>query len=85
MGIKIEPIEQEKKFKPFKITLDIENETQANLVYAVLNIGDAGMGKLLDNFGYKQDGIVLDYYQDAFSGKIFNEYEDYIEQMMKQK
>ena len=34
--IKITPIQEEKKFKPFSITLDIENETQAALIYAGL-------------------------------------------------
>lgn len=37
MGIKIEPIEQYKKFKPFKLTIDITNESEASMIYALLN------------------------------------------------
>lgn len=83
MGIKIEPIEEEKKFKPFKITLDIENETQANLIYAVLNAGKDSRINLLNQFGMSDSFLPFKNGQKGFPYDDYNEFDDYIKSMLK--
>jgi hypothetical protein len=67
MAIKIEAIEQDRKFKPFKITLDIENEAQADLMYAVFNSCNH-----LPSISYLLNMITDK--QGSFDPKVYSEY-----------
>jgi hypothetical protein len=86
MGIKIEPIEQEKKFKPFKITLDIENMTQANLIYAVLNCECDGeiIGSTTAAFIQKHGSVYLGVIKasESFPAINYIRYKEHVENIM---
>ena len=75
MAIKIE---SDKGFKPFKITLDIENELQANLIYAVLKTHG-----LNNKFLIKDGHPELPNKGVSFSGYDFNIYKMHIQEMLE--
>jgi hypothetical protein len=87
MAIKIEPIEQENKFKPFKITLDIENETQANLIYAVLNCECDGeiigstTAAFIQKHGSECIGVIKS--SESFPTINYRRYKEHIQSMLK--
>jgi hypothetical protein len=75
MAIKIE---SDKGFRPFRITLDIENKFQANLIYAVLKISDNSI-HLLKEEGHPE----LSNKGVSFSVYDFNFYKMHIEEMLE--
>jgi hypothetical protein len=76
MAIKITPTEEEKKFKPFSITLDIENETQASLVFAALLM--EGHEITIMN---RKASLAID--QPSFNPTIIRDYRLHINGMME--
>jgi hypothetical protein len=73
--IKITPIQEENKFKPFSITLDIENETQAALIFAALLM----QGREISIMNRK---ACLSLEHRSFDVSLIKEYQAYIENMM---